>query len=325
MKVVVTGGAGYIGSVVTAHLMTEGMQVTILDKLIYGGEGLLSHFGNPRFSLVAGDVRSEGDLDKALHGADAVLHLAAVVGEPACSLDERAAWSTNCEGTRKTLAAAAARGVERFVLVSTCSNYGVSATDVLADESFPLKPLSRYAESKVEAEKLVLQSGVPGSFVLRFGTICGIAPRMRFDLLVSEMARCAVLKESMRIFAPAAWRPFLHVRDAARALAHCLCAPREKLQGKVFNVVGENCQKRGLAELVLKHYPETSIEIAGKAPDLRDYRVSGERIRQEIGFITQNTVEDAFLETAGAVASGLFRDPKWAGHSAIPLDPSRVH
>lgn len=324
MKVVVTGGAGYIGSVVTAHLIAEGMQVTVLDKLIYGGEALLSHFGHPSFELVAGDVRNESDLEKALESADAVVHLAAMVGEPACTLDPEAAWSINFEGTKKTIAAAAARRIERFVLVSTCSNYGVSAAEILADESFPLKPLSRYAESKVEAEKLVLESAVAGSFVLRFGTICGIAPRMRFDLLVSEMARSAALGESMRIFAPDAWRPFLHVRDASRALAHCLRVPRERLQGKVFNVVGENYQKRGLVELVWKHYPGTPVEIAEKEPDLRDYRVSGERIRREVGFTARNTVEDAFLETASAVASGLFRNPKWPGHSAIPLDLSRL-
>ena len=325
MKALITGGAGYIGSVVSTHLVGEGLGVTVLDKLVYGGEALLGLTGHPRFRLIPGDVRKEQDLHRALESTDVVIHLAAVVGEPACSVDPGAAWSINLGGTQKALAAATEHGVERFVLVSTCSNYGVSAAASLADESFPLKPLSQYAESKVEAEKLVLNSKTAGCFVLRLGTICGLAPRMRFDLLVSEMARAAALGESMRIFAPEAWRPFLHVRDAARALAHCLCAPRESVQGRVFNVVGENYQKRGLVDLVLKHYPGTRIEIAEKEPDLRDYRVSGERIRQQIGFQTLYTVEDAFLETAGAVAAGLFRDAKWPGHSAVPLDPARLH
>ena len=312
MKVVITGGAGYIGAVVSAHLLAGGAEVTVLDKLVYAGEALLPFFGNPCFQFVAGDVRDPGVLRKALAGASAVVHLAAVVGEPACSVDPEAAWSINYDGTRQVLAAAKECGVGRFVFVSTCSNYGVSAPESLADETFALKPLSRYAESKVQAERLVLEDrDLPCGFVLRFGTICGLAPRMRFDLLVSDMARAAALGEPIRIFAPDAWRPFLHVRDAARAIAHCLSQPCEKLHGKVFNVVGENYQKRGLVQLVWKHYPETSVEIAEKEPDLRDYRVSGELIRRELGFAPQFTVEDAFLETAAAVTSGLFRDPKW--------------
>jgi nucleoside-diphosphate-sugar epimerase len=325
MKVLVTGGAGYVGSVVSAHLLAEGWEVTVLDKLVYGGEGLLGLFGNPCFRLIAGDVRDPDTLRSALDGASAVVHLAAVVGEAACAVDPESASSINFEGTRQTLAAAQRSALNRFLFVSTCSNYGISAPDLLVDETFPLKPLSQYAESKVRAEKLVLESPdlVCGS-VLRFGTICGLSPRMRFDLLVSEMARAGALGEHLRIFTPNAWRPFLHIRDAARAIAHCLSASRQSLRGNVFNVVGENYQKRGLVQLVRKHYPATPLEVAETAPDLRDYRVSAERIRQELGFTPQYAVEDAFLETASAVASGLFRDPHWAGHSAVPLEPSRL-
>src|SRR5262249_27243442 len=154
-----------------------------------------------------------------------------------------------------------------------------------ADETVPVKPLSRYAESKVEAEKLALAGdhGM-GACVLRFGTICGLSPRMRFDLLVNELARAAALGEPVEIFAPDAWRPFLHVRDAALAIAFCLSAPAGGVHGKMFNVVGENYQKQGLIDLTLKHYPATRIAVTRKQPDLRDYRVSGERIRRELGF-----------------------------------------
>ena len=320
MKVFVTGGAGYIGSVVTAHLLRAGMEVTVFDKLVYSGEGLLAHFGNPQFRLVRGDVRDGDALRGAMRGAAALVHLAAVVGDPACSVDDRASWATNFEGTRETLAAAADCGLERFVFVSTCSNYGVSAAEVLVDEDAPLKPLSRYAEAKVEAEKLVLAPGAgPCRFVLRLGTICGLSPRMRFDLLVSDMARSAASCQAIRVFAPEAWRPFLHVQDAARAVEHCLLAPASVMQGRVFNVLGENCQKRDLVRLVLKHYPDTKIEVTDRQPDLRDYRVSAERIRQQTGFTPRHTIEEAFLETGAAVAAGVFRDPAWAGHSAIPL------
>ncbi len=325
MKVLVTGGAGYVGSVVSAHLLAAGWEVTVLDKLVYGGEALLGLFGNPCFRLIAGDVRDPDTLRRAVDGASAVVHLAAVVGEAACAVDPESAWSINFEGTRQILAVVRESTLERFIFVSTCSNYGISAPDLLADETFPLKPLSRYAESKVEAEKLVLEgSDLNCGCVLRFATICGLSPRMRFDLLVSDMARASALGEPLRIFAPNAWRPFLHALDAAGAIGHCLSAPCDCLRGNVFNVVGENYQKRGLVQLVKRHYPATSVEVAETAPDLRDYRVSGERIQRRLGFTARHTVEGAFLETAAAVAAGVFHDPHWAGHSAVPLDPSRL-
>lgn len=325
MRVLVTGGAGYVGSVVSAHLLAAGWEVTVLDRLVYGGDALLALFGNPRFRLVAGDVRDPDILRTALHGASAIVHLAAVVGEAACAVDPESAWSTNLEGTRQVVAVAAESSLERLIFVSTCSNYGISAPDVLADETFSLKPLSRYAESKVEAEKLVLErSGATSGCVLRFATICGLSPRMRFDLLVNEMARASALGEPLRIFAPDAWRPFLHVLDAAGAIAHCLSEPYDRLRGNVFNVVGQNYQKRDLVGLVRRHYPATPVEVAETAPDLRDYRVSGKRIQRELGFTSRHTIEAAFLETAAAVTAGVFRDPHWAGHSAVPLDPSRL-
>jgi nucleoside-diphosphate-sugar epimerase len=325
VKVLVTGGAGYIGSIVSAHLLAMGAELTVVDRLVYGGEGLLGAFGNPCFRFIPGDVRDPQLLRGALAGVSAVVHLAAVVGEAACAVDPEAAWSTNLEGTRTLLKTSVECGIERFVFISTCSNYGVAASDVLADETFPLKPLSSYAEAKVAAENLVL--GIDDalcSSVLRFGTICGLSPRMRFDLLVSEMARAAALNQPIRIFAPEAWRPFLHVRDAAAAIAHVLSTPRELIRGKVFNIVGQNYQKRGLVEMALKHYPQSPIEIVERETDLRDYRVSGERARREIRFDPQHTVEEAFLETAEAVGAGVFRNAEWKGHSAVPLDASRL-
>jgi len=325
MKVVVTGGAGYVGSVVSAHLLAAGWEVTVLDKLIYGGESLLGLLGNPRFRLITGDVRDPDSLRRALAGSTAVVHLAAVVGEAACAVDPESAWSINLDGTRQTLAVATELGLDRVIFVSTCSNYGISAPDLLADETFPLKPLSGYAESKVEAEKLVLEnSSLARGCVLRFATICGLSPRMRFDLLVSDMARASALGEPIRIFAPDAWRPFLHVLDAARAIAHCLSVSFDGLGGNVFNVVGENYQKRGLVELVRRHYPGAPVEVADREPDLRDYRVNGERIRSHLGFLPRHTVEQAYLETAAAVAAGVFHDPHWAGHSAVPLAATRL-
>lgn len=325
MKVLVTGGAGYIGSVCVSHLLAQGHQVTVFDRLLYGGEAVLAFRTHPEFRLIAGDVRDLDDLAQAVGGVDAIVHLAAVVGESACAVDDAAAWSINVEGTAAVLAAATAARVDRLLFVSTCSNYGVATLDRLADEDAPLNPLSRYAEAKIAAEQMILaHTGGPTTTVFRFGTICGLSPRMRFDLLISEMARAAVKGRVISLYTPRAWRPFLHIDDAARAVHAWMMAASERVNGAVFNVVGENCQKGSLADLVRRHYPATPIEIVERAPDLRDYRVSGRRIEERLGFRTVRTVEDAFTETAAAVAMGVFRDPDWPGHSAVPLDPGRL-
>lgn len=325
MNVLVTGGAGYLGSRVTAHLLGRGYSVTVYDKLVYGGEALLPFAGYESFRLVHGDVRDGAAVAAALGGIDAIVHFAAVVGEPACSVDPQQAWSINVEGTKTVLATARKAKTGRFVFVSTCSNYGVAKPGEMADENSPLNPLSDYARAKVECENVVSSEvPPPESTVLRLGTICGMSGRMRFDLLVSEMAKKCARREPIEIFAPEAWRPFLHVVDAARAIEHILKASPNATARRVFNVVGENYQKRGLADLARRHFPAVEISITDKKPDLRDYRVDGGRITRELGFKAMHTVEDAFSETAKAVGEGVFRDPDWAGHSAIPLDPAAL-
>lgn len=317
MRVLVTGGAGYVGSRVAAHLLQNAFRITVLDKLAYGGEALLPFQNHPCLALHCGDVRDANAVAALSEGQDAVVHMAAVVGEPACATDPKEAWSINVDGTRIVLAAARQAGVSRFIFVSTCSNYGVGRPNELADEDSPLNPLSDYARAKVECEQFI--QAEPLGTVLRFATICGLSGRMRFDLLVSEMAKKCARGEKIEIFAPEAWRPFLHILDAARAIEHILKTSPDKIAQRVFNVVGENYQKRGLVDLARRHFPEAEIAIADKAPDLRDYRVDGSRITRELGFAPQYTVEDAFCETARAVADGVFRDPDWVGHSAIPL------
>jgi nucleoside-diphosphate-sugar epimerase len=322
MKIVVTGGAGHVGAVVSGHLLASGMDVTVLDRLVYGGESLLGFWPFPAFRLIQGDIREAKSLKDAMLGADAVIHLAAIVGEPACALDEDEAWSVNYGGTEAALAVARECKVGRFIFASTCSNYGISEAGQIVDENFSLRPLSQYARSKIEAESHVLGRSTDLCVtVLRLGTMCGLSPRMRFDLLVSDMARASVLGDPICVFAPETWRPFLHVRDAARSIAHCLLQAEERVNGKVFNVVGENYQKKGLAELVLKHYPDTRIAITEKRSDPRDYRVTAEAIRRELQFVPAATVEDAFLEVASAIAAGVFREPRWPGYSALPISP----
>ena len=316
---VVTGGAGYVGSVVTTRLLLAGYSVVVIDRFTGGGEALLGFASHPRVRLVRADVRDDS-VPSALADASAVVHLAAVVGEPACRVDPTEAWSINCGGTGAMVAAAEAAGVRRLLFVSTCSNYGVSSPDVMADEDAPLNPLGTYAASKVEAERLVLgHAGTVATTVFRLGTICGLSSRMRFDLLVNEMARSAARGERISIFGPLAWRPFLHICDAADVILWYLTTPDSVTSRQVFNVVGENYQKKGLVDLVRRHFPTSVVEIVEATPDPRDYRAAGDRIHKVGGFAPTLTVEDAFLDVARAVRDGLFIDPSAPAHAAVPM------
>jgi nucleoside-diphosphate-sugar epimerase len=320
MRVLVTGAAGYIGSRLVAHLARAGAEVVAFDRFDFGAEGLTSLREFPELRLVKGDVRDRHQVETAMHGCDAVIMLAAVVGEPACNADPASAEQINRDAAIAAIGLAQTLGVKRFIFFSTCSNYGLLDPSQLADEETPLHPLSLYASTKVDVERFALSaSGAMTITVLRLGTICGLSGRMRFDLLVNDMARAAALGQTIEIYRPNAWRPFLHVADAGRVVECVLGAPAERVNRRVFNVVGGNYQKAGLADIARKHFPDVRIVVTNSQPDKRDYRVSGERIERELGFKTAHTIEEAFLEVAAAVSDGVFVDPMWPGYCATPL------
>jgi nucleoside-diphosphate-sugar epimerase len=325
VKIFLTGGAGYVGSRLAAHLLGAGHDLTVFDALVYGGQALLPFIGKRLFRLVKGDVRDRDALGDAMRSHDAVVHLAAFVGEPACSLDPALTVAVNRDGALAALELAESLGVGRFVFFSTCSNYGVSDPQSLADEDAALNPLSLYASTKVDVERAALERrGTCATTVLRLGTICGLSARMRFDLLVSEMARAAALHLPIEVYKPEAWRPYLHIADAGRIVETVLTADRTAVGGRVFNVVGDNYQKIGLVALVRENFPDADIRVTDGKPDNRDYRVSAARVERELGFKPEHTVREAFLETAYAVRDGVFVDPMWEGHSAIPLGAKPV-
>lgn len=322
MQVLVTGGAGYVGSQLVALLLSCGHKVRVYDRLLYGAESLLPFIGYENFSLVPGDVRDAAGLSAALGGVEAVVHLAAVVGEPACKAVPEFSWSTNHDAIGSLVQACAGR-VSRFIMASTCSNYGVSAPDVEVDETAPLNPLSEYARAKVAAEKLVLGGALAHATVLRFATVCGTSGRMRFDLLVNEMARETVLGRTLQIFAPQAWRPYLHVHDAARAIATVLDAEAMPA-GQVYNVVAENKRKADLLAIATAYDAQVKHHITEKQPDLRDYRVSGARFARAFGYSCRYSIADAFAEVAQAVKQGVFRDADEPRHTATAINLSRL-
>jgi len=300
--VTVTGCAGYVGSVVSELLLRRGHIVRGLDSLAYGGSALLGLYQYQNFQFTNGDVRDKETLKEALEGADAVIHLAAIVGDPACSRRPELARSVNLEGSLRLFSVARELGIKQLIFASTCSNYGCRADPTLyACEESPLAPLSVYAETKVAAEKAFLahDNGDPAITVLRFATVFGVSPRMRFDLTVNEFTLELQIRRRLVVFGEQFWRPYVHVRDVARAVALALGSPTDKVRGQVFNVgdTTQNFQKRHIVDLVRSQIPgAVKIKPVPQHEDPRDYRVSFDKIHRVLNFQITTTVEDGIRE-----------------------------
>lgn len=319
--ILVTGGAGYIGSVLVRRLLDLGYRVRVLDRLMYGGEPIVDLLNNDRFEFIKGDVRDRATCAKAVAGVDAVAHLAAIVGDPACAKHPEEASSTNLDGGKLLYEAAAAAGVGRFVFASTCSNYGrMSDPNAFVHEDSPLSPVSLYAKTKVEFEQYLLASKTKCAPVcLRFSTVYGLSPRLRFDLTVNEFTKEAAMGRELVIFGEQFWRPYCHVVDLARSVIACIEAPLAKIDHKVFNVgdTSENYQKQMLVEEIRKFIPELSVKYVSKVEDPRDYRVSFDKIRNELDFVISKKVPEGIQQTITAIRSGFISNPDAAQYKNI--------
>lgn len=315
MRVLVTGGAGYIGSVAARLLLGEGYQVRVLDSLLYGGHALLGLYHEDSFDFVRGDIQSADVVHSALDGVEAVIHLAAIVGDPACARQPKLARAVNLDASLQLFELSQRQGVGRFAFASTCSNYGKMADPLqYVTEESELRPVSLYAETKVAVEKALLDVPLhnrPAVTVLRFATVFGLSPRMRFDLAVNEFTMELLTKRRLVIYGEQFWRPYSHVRDAARAIATVLDAPLEEVSRQVFNVgdTSQNYQKAQIVELICTQLGDgLEIEHVQKEEDPRDYRVSFEKMKQELGFHITRTVEDGIREIIDAISQGVITD-----------------
>jgi len=313
MKVLVIGGAGYIGSTLTQQLLERNVSVTVLDLLLFGSESLNAVREDPKFRLVEGDLRDEQLLAEVVPGHDAVVLLAAIVGEPACNRDPQNAVDTNLNGTRKVLAACQAANTPRFVFASTCSNYGVSDGDECVDETAGLKPLSTYAQTKVQAEEEIL-AAASDTFcptVLRFSTAFGVSDRMRFDLLVSDFTLAAVRDKKVVVYGEQFWRPFVHIQDISESIIHVLNAEPAIVSGEIYNVGSNaaNVQKLALAEMVQRQVEGTELQFVQQNQDPRSYRVDFTKIERQLGFRARWSVDDGIAEVHEKLVAGAWSDP----------------
>lgn len=312
--VTIFGGGGYIGPVVVKRLLTQGYKVRVVDLFLFGTQNtLLGFFDDPNFEVLNGDHADPAVVEKSLKGASDVVILAGLVGDPITKKYPEAHDAINEAGIRNLVDAFNGRGLKRVIFVSTCSNYGLIPEGALADEDYELSPLSLYAKAKVGVEQklLGLKDKVDYSATaLRFATAFGLAPRMRFDLTVSQFTREMFLKRDLLVYDPDTWRPYCHVQDFADVIQRVLEAPQDDIHFEVFNAGGDtnNFTKRMIVEAIQKHIPDAPIAYQEHGSDPRNYRVDFKKIRTRLDFTPRYSVEDGIRELLGALEQDMFAD-----------------
>ena len=324
-SILVTGGAGYIGSVLTHKLVELGYNVRIIDSLIYGKDGISDLISKNSVELIEKDIRDEKTLNEAVKEIDCVIHLAAIVGDPLCKKIPIAAKQINEDATKKLVTISKEHGVKRFIFASTCSNYGSAST--IVDENSPIQSLSLYSTTKVNSENFILNTK-NSSFepcILRFATAHGLSPRMRFDLLLQEFLRDAILDKKIRIYGPNFWRPLAHVDDISNACITTIKSSKNLISGQVYNVgnTSENYTKKMLAEIIQEFVPSTEIEITGSKTDLRTYKVSFDKIKNNLKFISKKTIRNSIQDILSKIEKGNL-DPRASEFSNMSKLTERV-
>lgn len=309
-KVLVIGGAGFIGSVLVRKLLKYGHKVRVLDVLMYGDSSIYDLYDNPDFELIKGDFRNIDTIIKSMHGIDAVAHLGAIVGDPACEIDKDISFDINTMATRMIAEAAKGFGVRHFVFASTCSVYG--ASDVLITEKSMLNPVSMYAKTKIASEKVLLFLSDTNfrPIIMRFATIYGISYRPRFDLVINTLAAKAYFEKKISIFGGDQWRPFLHVDDVSEAIVKCLKLTQNNIDGQILNIGAndQNYQLKDIGRIVKEVIPDVEIITLDKDVDRRNYRVSFDKIRNILDFTNAKTIKDGINEIVKALNNGVLHE-----------------
>jgi nucleoside-diphosphate-sugar epimerase len=326
--ILIVGGAGYVGSVLTDHFLSRGHRVRSFDNLLYNhGLSVVPFLKNPDYQFINGDLANEAEFTAALDGITDVIMLAGLVGDPVTKKYPDQAARINDDGHQLMVRLLGGRGINKVVFVSTCSNYGLVEGDQLADENFELNPLSLYAQSKVHIEKQLM--GLKGNIdyaptILRFATAFGLSARMRFDLTVSEFTRALFLGEDLLVYDADTWRPYCHLRDFAALIERVFEAPRETVAFDVFNAGGEvnNFTKQMIVDAILEVLPKGKVRYQEHGADPRNYRVDFTKVSERLYFEPAFTVQDGIIELVDAMKQGLFHNidspPSFYGNWEVP-------
>ena len=301
-KILLIGGAGYIGAVTIRHLLDKKYNVTCLDNLIYDNSYSLNEFEkNREFNFIFGDLRNDLLMNELLSKCDAVVILAGLVGDPITKKYPEISEQINNIGIKKLINYCKNKKIEKIVFVSTCSNYGLNETSLALNEETELKPISLYAKQKVEVEKFILsqKNNLDCSpTILRFSTAFGLSPRMRFDLTINQFTKSIFEDEELEVFDFSTWRPYCHVKDFARALEQVLNADKKITNFQVFNVGSNNNNftKKQIVEQIFKFIPSNKVVFTDKKKDPRNYKVNFSKINKILNFKIKYTVNDGIEE-----------------------------
>lgn len=307
--VLVTGGAGYVGSVLVPKLLAEGHSVRVLDTYWFGDDVLAAVKGHPRLTEIKADMRDRAVLDKALKGCTAVIHLACISNDPSFEMDPGLGKSINYDAFLPLVELAKKHGVKRFVYASSSSVYGIKDEENVTEE-LELKPLTDYSKYKAMCEDVLQKERAPGftCLTLRPATVCGYSPRLRLDLSVNILTNLAVNKREITVFGGSQHRPNLHIQDMTDLYLRTLEWPAEKIDGKIYNAGWQNLTISEIAEVVKKEVGDDVRIVTSKTDDLRSYRVSSAKIKKELGWEPRYTVPDAVRELVAAFKAGKIPD-----------------
>lgn len=310
-KVLVTGGAGYVGSVLVPKLLDKEYRVKVLDLYLYGENVLDAVKDNPNLEQIKGDIRDRALLERVMPGTDALIHLACISNDPSFELDPQLGKSINYDALFGLIEVSKHCGVKRFIYASTSSVYGIKEEENVTEE-LPLEPLTDYSKYKVLCEEVLLKEQSPSftTVIIRPATVCGYSPRLRLDLAVNILTNLAVNTGHITVFGGQQKRPNIHIEDMTDLYIQLLELPDEMVAGKIFNVGYENHQVSEIAEMVQKVVGREEVEITTTPTnDNRSYHISSEKIRRELGFEPKHSVEDAVKDLCDAFKAGKIPNP----------------
>jgi len=305
MNTLVTGGAGYVGSVLVSKLLAKGYRVKVLDLYLYG-EGVLDAVkDHPNLEQIKGDIRDRALLEKVIPGTDALIHLACISNDPSFELDPTLGRSINYDAFLDLVDVSKNSGVHRFIYASTSSVYGIKEEENVT-EDLPLEPLTDYSKYKALCEEVLLKEREPGfvTLILRPATVCGYSPRLRLDLTVNILTNHAVNNRRITVFGGQQMRPNIHIEDMADLYVKSLEWPDEAIDGNIFNAGYENYRIIEIAEMVRSVVGKDVEIVTTPTDDHRSYHISSEKIKRELGFVPQHTIEDAVRDLVTAFEAG---------------------